>query len=425
MVKVVIAGGGWAGCSAAISAAKAGADVTLLERTDMLLGTGLVGGIFRNNGRFTAAEEAIAMGGGGTLFKVMDSVARHRNLEFPHHKHASLYDTGKIEAKVKNVLAQNQVNVRLESRVTDVKMSGRKITSLVLQNGEEISGDVFIDCTGTAGPTNNCAKYGRGCAMCILRCTTFGPRVSIAAKAGVKEMMSISNGGRVGAMSGACEIRKDTITPDIVKKLESVGVVVIPIPSELMEEKPVKACVQYAYKEYAENIVLLDTGHAKLMMPYFPLQALRTIPGFEGARFADPYAGGRGNSIRFLAMVRRDNTLKVEGVENLFCAGEKAGPMVGHTEAIVTGALAGNNAVRYGLGKKCLILPRSIAIGDFIAYVREQMETEEGLKSRYTFAGGLYFDRMRRLGLYTTNVDDIKKRLEDAGLIEVFEKGLT
>jgi len=29
---------------------KPGADVTLLERTDMLLGTGLVGGIFRNNG---------------------------------------------------------------------------------------------------------------------------------------------------------------------------------------------------------------------------------------------------------------------------------------------------------------------------------------------------------------------------------------
>lgn len=48
----------------ALSAAKAGAQVVLLERTDLLLGTGLVGGIFRNNGRYTAAEEAIAMGGG-------------------------------------------------------------------------------------------------------------------------------------------------------------------------------------------------------------------------------------------------------------------------------------------------------------------------------------------------------------------------
>ena len=52
---------------------KAGADVTLLERTDMLLGTGLVGGIFRNNGRYTAAEECIAMGA-GDLFTVMEAL---------------------------------------------------------------------------------------------------------------------------------------------------------------------------------------------------------------------------------------------------------------------------------------------------------------------------------------------------------------
>ncbi len=55
MSKVVIAGGGWAGCAAAIAARKAGAEVVLLERADTLLGTGQVGGIMRNNGRYTAA----------------------------------------------------------------------------------------------------------------------------------------------------------------------------------------------------------------------------------------------------------------------------------------------------------------------------------------------------------------------------------
>lgn len=35
--KIVVIGGGWAGCAAALTAEKAGADVTLLERTDMLL----------------------------------------------------------------------------------------------------------------------------------------------------------------------------------------------------------------------------------------------------------------------------------------------------------------------------------------------------------------------------------------------------
>ena len=62
----------------------------------MLLGTGLVGGIMRNNGRFTATEEMIAMGG-GELFNVTDTVARHRNIDFPGHKHASLYDVAKVE----------------------------------------------------------------------------------------------------------------------------------------------------------------------------------------------------------------------------------------------------------------------------------------------------------------------------------------
>ena len=45
MAKVVVIGGGWAGCAAAISAKKAGADVVLLERTDLLLGLGNIGGI--------------------------------------------------------------------------------------------------------------------------------------------------------------------------------------------------------------------------------------------------------------------------------------------------------------------------------------------------------------------------------------------
>lgn len=54
-MKVIIIGGGWAGCAAALEAAKLGAQVELYERTDLLLGVGNVGGIMRNNGRFTAA----------------------------------------------------------------------------------------------------------------------------------------------------------------------------------------------------------------------------------------------------------------------------------------------------------------------------------------------------------------------------------
>ena len=101
--KIVIVGGGWSGTAAAIAAAKMGCQVTLLERTDMLLGTGLVGGIMRNNGRFSATEEMIAMGG-GELFKAADETARHKAINFPGHKHANLYDVSLIEPAVKKAV---------------------------------------------------------------------------------------------------------------------------------------------------------------------------------------------------------------------------------------------------------------------------------------------------------------------------------
>lgn len=75
----IIIGGGWAGSAAALAAKQGGADrVVILERTDMLLGCGLAGGIMRNNGRQTAAEELTAMGAGG-LFGITDSVATHKS----------------------------------------------------------------------------------------------------------------------------------------------------------------------------------------------------------------------------------------------------------------------------------------------------------------------------------------------------------
>lgn len=85
-MKIVIIGGGWAGVSAACVAKNTGADVTLLERTDLLLGLGNVGGIMRNNGRFTASEELIALGA-SDLLNITDKLSRHKSIQFPGHKH--------------------------------------------------------------------------------------------------------------------------------------------------------------------------------------------------------------------------------------------------------------------------------------------------------------------------------------------------
>ncbi len=422
-MKVIIVGGGWAGCAAAVSAIKQDAEITLVERTDMLLGTGLVGGIMRNNGRFTAAEEMHAMCG-GELFHLTDQNTLHRNIEFPGHQHASLYNVGTMEPKLKRFLIEKGVDVRTAVRITDVEMTDDSLKAVIGKAGREsirFEGDVFIDTTGTAGPPANCSKYGNGCVMCVLRCHSFGGRVSLSAKAGVKEMIG-QKGNQTGAFSGACKLLKESLAPGISNTLTQKGVAIIPLPETKRQQGKlsIKACQQYALSAYEKNIILLDTGHAKLMTSYYPLDALREIPGFENARYEDPYAGGSGNSVRYFGMAPRDNALKVEGVENLFCAGEKAGLLVGHTEAICTGTLAGYNAVKHVRKEKLLVLPEALAVGDAIQFVRKEMREDGRLDRKYTFSGSVFFERMKSRGLYTTDVDEIQKRVDAAGMWGIF-----
>ena len=423
-MKIIVIGGGWSGCAAAVAAAKQGAQVTLLERTDALLGTGLVGGIFRNNGRYTAAEEMIAMGG-GEMFEAMDACTTHTDIEFPGHKHASLYNIATIEPQVQRALAKAGVEVRYQTRITDVEMDGSRLVAVRTKKNEgdeRFEADAFVETTGTAGVVNICTKHGNGCGMCVLRCHTFGIRVGIASRCGVKEIEGHKL-EQVGAMSGSCKLLKESLAPHIVEELNRKGVAVIPIPKSDAtggEKLSIKACQQYALPEYQDNIILLNTGHAKLMTPYFPQSQLRQVPGFENARYEDPYSGGVGNSIRFVGMAPRDDALKVDGVDNLFCGGEKAGLLVGHTEAVVTGVLAGHNAARWVIGEELLVLPDTLCIGDAISHVREQMQTEKGLGLKFTFSGSVYFERMKQLGSYTTDIATIRARVEDAGLTGVF-----
>lgn len=426
MAKIVIIGGGWAGCAAAISAQKAGARVVLIERTDLLLGLGNVGGIMRNNGRYTAAEE-LKLLGAGELIEITDKIARHRNINFPGHNHASLYDVNLVEPLVRAKLRELDIEILLETRIVDVKLKGRQVLAVMTNEEEWIEGDIFIETTGSTGPMGNCLRYGKGCSMCILRCPTYGPRVSISHRAGIEDILGQRGDDSYGAMSGSCKLSKGSLSPKVQDLLEREGVAVIPVPVEDINLKKLefKVCQQYALKEFAENIVLLDTGYAKLMTSYYPLEKLRRIPGLEYARYDDPYSGGRANSIRYLSMAPRTNTMQVVGLDNFLCAGEKAGLFVGHTEAIATGSLAGHNSVRLSLGMKLLELPRSIAIGDLIAYANEMFTSPAGRKNRYTFSGGLYFKHMQEAGLYTTEGEKISERIKRLNLADVFEQKLS
>lgn len=460
MTKIIVIGGGWAGVSAAVTAAKTGAKVRLLERTDMLLGCGNVGGIMRNNGRFTAAEENIAMGA-GELFELTDRCATHRNVNFPGHAHATFYDVQKTEPAVRRLLREIGVELRFMTRITEVetcleaaenggcaelsagadcaeisegtaypqnsqKKRENRITALKTADGETFTADVYIDCTGTTGPMGNCMEFGNGCSMCVLRCPAFGPRVSISEKAGGRDYYGKRADGTPGAFSGSVKLDKATLSEELQKKLSEKGVAEVPLPEELINRKKldVKVCRQYALSAFAENIILLDTGYAKMMTPYFPLEQLRTVPGFENVRFADPYAGGKGNSVRYMAITERDEFMKVRGVSNLFCGGEKSGPFIGHTEAISTGTLAGHNAGRMAAWiaekpqqaaqrKVLLSLPETTAVGALLRYTK----TGGGM---FTFAGDEFFAYMKEKGLYTVDRAEIADRIERAGLTGVY-----
>lgn len=422
-MKVIIIGGGFAGCQAAIQAKKMNADVYIIERTDMLLGVGNVGGIMRNNGRFTASEELSYLGA-NELITIMDNLALHKNIDFTGHKHANLTDIGKAEPEIRRYILSLGINVIFKSRAVNVSMENNLILKIKLSDGSFIEGDVFIETTGSTGPMTNCNKYGNGCSMCILRCPTFGGRESLSSKAGILDIMGERSNGTPGAMSGSCEIPRESLSDELLEELTTNGVAVIPIPKEdiNLDKLGQKVCQQYALKEFAENVILLDTGHIKLMTSYYPIEKLRKIPGLENARYIDPLSGGTSNSIRYLASSPRENTMKIKGINNMFCAGEKSGFFVGHTEAIATGALAGYNAVKYLLGEALLELPRELAVGDIIAFANETLEIENGKSLRHTFSGGEYFERMKELNLYTTDTNKIKSRVNSLSLFGIFSK---
>lgn len=424
--EVLVVGGGWAGVSAALSARKAGADVAICEKTDMLLGAGLVGGIFRNNGRFVAAEECVAMGA-AEIFHLLDSLSRHRMIEFPGHRHASLYDVVKVEPAVRALLSRLGVTVYTETRIVagrtvdSGEAKGMRLQAVKSEDGKWFRAESFVDATGSSGPMGICRMFGNGCASCIQRCPAFGPRVSLSRILGLPEFMSTRRKGSYGAMSGSCKLAKESLDPEIVGELDETGVVVRKLPEHLRNSSKLnmKACQQYALPEYADSLVILDTGQAKLMSPYFPLDQLRSMPGFENARFLDPVGGGKGNSIRLVAASPRDQTLKLTGADNVFVAGERAGILVGHTEAIVTGTLAGRNALLRARGKPLLEVPTVLATGDFIASSAVTPEGK-GLDVSYTLAGSVYFQRMVDLGLYDPDPELIARRVRDCGMDGVF-----
>ncbi|MBI2287981.1 MAG: FAD-dependent oxidoreductase [Chloroflexi bacterium] len=413
--KVVVVGAGFAGCGAAAAAVRAGAEVTLVEKTDSLTGMGQLAGSYRRGVSVPGEAELVAMGASDML-KALDStviLSRFENLKLKDPRLVTLYDTRKISQAVDKTLRGLGVNVILRGLGSDVEMSGKIIKSIKLKDGTLLEADAVVDATGGAGPIPMCEKYGQGCAACIMNCFLFGGRVSIAAKAGVKEFVGQRADGRPGVYSSAVTLIKESLSPDLQKKLEKEGEVQVPTPPEYVEavyERMRMTMVGMdVTPESAKELEINYCGYVNIRrMPWLPREELIKIPGMADAMIAEPHVGWIGNAIRYMAISPKDITMKAEGVDNLFVAGEKA-KFGGISAAFITGALAGHNAVRRTIGMEPLKLPETTAIGRAMAFSLEKQNdpktrsgfrlTPEERELEATAAKKRHVDIIEKLGL--------------------------
>ncbi len=426
MPRVVVVGGGMAGCGAALAASKAGAQVTLLERTDVLIGVATRAGVTNANGNFVANHELRFLGA-GELPDAIQSIKLHDNIKYPDAtRHVFLFNTGRAEPLIERIIKETPgVEVLLESRAVDVKKEGGRILAVKLENGRMVEGDAFVDCTGGRGRISACRKYGKGCVMCTVRCPTFGDAIGIVDKAGGKVYDMRRPDGTRGQVGKAITVFKDTLAPKLKAQLEKEGLLTIPLRRKLVDYSKHDLMSRFRTKTFINNLIMSDIGpFAKLSgLGFMTQEELRQVPGFENVEVESPRAS-MYNAIMQIAIAVRDSSMRVKGFENLFCGGEKAGH--GSVEgAIMSGTLAGHNAARTAFKLDPLVLPLSIALGDLFAYSTEKAKTVEGRNKSYRMAFGEYWERMQRTGLYTDDVKKIKRRVEEAGMLGVFAKKLS
>ena len=424
MPRVVVVGGGLAGCGAALAAVKAGARVTLVERTDMLAGVAVRAGETNGNGWFVAHHELRFMGA-GELSDAIRSIKLHDGLKFPDSsRHVFIYNNGLLEPLVKRMVKEAGVEVLLENRAVDVRKEEGRVLAVKLADGRVLEGDAFVDCTGVRGGINICRKYGKGCVMCTIRCPAFGDRIGIVDKAGGKVYDKRRPDGTHGHVGAAVTLFKDTLAPELKVRLEREGLLMIPLPPEMIDYSKHGLMGGLRTKDFLSSLILSDIGLvAKLSgLGFMTQEQLRRVPGFENVEVENPRAS-RYNHISNIAIAVRDSAMGARGFGNLFCGGEKAGySSVGG--AITSGLLAGHNAARSACEREPLGFPLSMALGDFFAYTTERFKTPEGRNVGYVMGRGEYWARMQQTGLYTDDVKKIKRRVEEAGMLGALAKKL-
>ncbi|MBI4284951.1 MAG: FAD-dependent oxidoreductase [Chloroflexi bacterium] len=425
-MKVVIIGGGAGGFSAATVARATGADVTLIERTDMLGGIALVAGVAMLNGMHSAIAEERALGG-AVIYDLFDSIIVRRDLPVPGlGDKASFYNVSRLDAAMQRELRRRQIEFMLGRRAVNVDASGSRVEAVVLEDGTRVKGDAFIDATGSTDSPSSCHKWGWGCVECILRCPAFGPTGGIVEKM-TQTYAVTDDDGRPGKIGASVLIAKESLSAELQNEIRAKGFAVIPVPqdaepdleraSRMPANRPGSGGHVLAGQVFKENLIITDIGaFVKIIGVASPLYAgsLRKFHGLEDATIVQPAAGARGHLVSLVTMAPRDNTMKVDGFPNLFCAGVKAGPGFSIGDAVVTGDLAGYNAARCSRGQDFLELPKNLMAGAYIDLLRRN------LKAAHEITHIHEIKVLQELGVYRVG-DEVVKEVQRTGLPGVFK----
>lgn len=163
---VVVVGGGTAGASAAIEAARNGANTLLVEASGMLGGmatTALVGPFMTCydrdgnekivSGLFDEIVERTVAKGGAIRPQETDSPSVYTSHIEKYHRHVTPFDSFALELALDELAAEAGVHVLLYTRFVDSICRDGKIDTLILAALEgliAVKGKVIIDCSGNA-----------------------------------------------------------------------------------------------------------------------------------------------------------------------------------------------------------------------------------------------------------------------------------
>ena len=430
-MRLVVVGGGASGFSAAKVAKNCGVkEVILLERTDTLGGWALVSGIgLCGAGSFSVLCEATALGGASFYNEVVLPIAIHSDLMMPGFDRSMLFNVSKLDARMKKNLLESGIDVWLNSKVSNTIVKDNILKSIIFENGEKIEADVFVDATGSVTGLDGCNKYGNGCVECIQRCLKFGdPKGLVDDK--INLISSLDANGNKGVTGTSYLIPTASLSKKLQHQVNKKGFAYIKVPSSIKPDKnrgekagshSMSIMSQPIIKN---NILLADIGgFVKVTANAAPRYAgvIREIEGMEDSIISQPLSGYKGHAVEGLAIAPRDNRMLINGYKNVLCAGIKSSHSLFLLDVAISGDFAGYNAARICYGLEPIQLPKTLAIGAFIAYVKDLIETKEGLmKSPQADKKTLV-----KLGVFSEDNEKIINLVKKLKLFKLFNKNIS